>query len=151
MKKLIVVLSLFSLTVVGQTSDQLGVMLGEKCIELSGTKTVSNGMIFGGAVSVISSSITERRANNHDINKHDFKGDYVPAVFGLIGGEFGNFSMIGKLGSAYLEQEINSEMDSQKFYFVAGITFDFKVSDGLALRTSFDSINGLMAGITLHL
>lgn len=122
-------------------------MLGYKSVELSASYTIESELVLGLAISATQSGIVEDRANRNDLNHHDFKNDIVPAAFFLIGGKFDNFTMIGKLGGAYLEQDINYKSDSQKFYYGVGVIFDYRFKNGYSIRTSYDNVSGPLAGI----
>lgn len=151
MKKIIItIVALIPMLSMGQES-QVGLMVGQQAVEVSASYTSRKEVIFGGAVAIASSGITEKRANKNDIKKHKFKGDFIPAVFGLIGGQFDELSIIGKLGTAYLEQEINDIPDSQKFYLTAGIIFDYKISESISIRASYDSVSGALIGASYRL
>jgi hypothetical protein len=152
MKKIIITIaSLIPMLSVGQEGSQVGLMVGQQAVEVSASYTTEIELIFGGAVAVVNTGIAEKRANNNDRKTHDFKGDFVPAVFGLIGGKFDDFSMIGKLGTAYLEQDINGIPDSQNFYFTAGIILDYKILDSISIRASYDSVSGALIGASYRL
>lgn len=130
-------------------SQQLAIMLGNKSVEISTTYT--HPLIFGMSVSIVDSKIVEKRANNNDFNKHNLNSDLTPSVFGLIGGEFEELSLIGKLGASYIDQSINGIQEKQKLYFAVGIIADYKINDIIGIRVSFDNVNSAMIGITIHL
>lgn len=132
-------------------SNQISLTAGYKAIEISASYTAPNEVIYGLAFAGVDSKIAEKRANNRDINQHKFNDKYIPAVFGLLGGKFDNISVIGKLGTAYVNQDINGLKEKQKLYLAGGITFDFKMTETLSLRTSYDSVSSLLIGITYHL
>lgn len=130
-------------------SSQIALMTGEQATELSLTYT--HTMVLGGAVSIVSSKFVEKRANKNDGSTvHKFNTKITPAVYGLIGGEFEDFSIIGKLGASYIDQDINGKPDSQKIYFAVGMVFDYKISDVTGLRASYDNVAGAMVGVTIH-
>lgn len=130
-------------------SNQVSVMIGENAVELSATYT--HTLIGGFAIQVVDSKVSERRANKNDHGtNHDFTTKYTPAVFGLIGGEFEEFSMIGKMGCAYVDQNINKKPDDKKLFFAVGIIFDYKVFENVGVRASYDNVAGAMIGTTLH-
>src|SRR5690349_9672974 len=96
-------------------SKQIAVMGGYKAGEVSVSYTAPNELIYGIALTTVDSKIAEKRANNNDINIHKFNNKYVPGVFGLIGGKFDDLSIIGKLGTAYINQNINNIAEKQKY------------------------------------
>lgn len=131
-------------------SKQVNAMVGYKALELSAAYVAPNELIFGLAVSATDTEMTEKRANRNDRGTtHDFNGDYTPAAFGLIGGQFEELSIIGKLGASYVDQAINGEQ-TKDLYFAVGIAFDYKVKEDLSFRVSYDNVAGPMAGLTLH-
>lgn len=132
-------------------SNQLSLSIGYKSLEISTTYTAPNELIYGIALAVTDSKLAENRANKKDINIHKFNDKYITGIFGLIGGKFDNLSIIGKLGTAYINQNINNIQESQKYYFTAGLSIEHKISETLALKSSYDSLNSLLLGITIHL
>jgi hypothetical protein len=148
MKTLIILL--FPILLLAQ-SKQIAVMGGYKAGEISISYTAPNELIYGLAVTTVDSKIAEKRANNNDINIHKFNNKYVPGVFGLIGGKFDDLSIIGKLGTAYINQNINNITEKQKYYFTAGIAIDYKISETIGLRGSYDSVSSLLLGVTFHI
>lgn len=132
-------------------SNQIAIMGGNKALELSFSYTAPNEVIYGIAIAGTDSSIAEKRANKFDQKEHVFQDKYIPTIFGLIGGEFDNLSVIGKIGSAYVNQTINGTEEKRKMCLAVGIAFDFKISETFALRTSYDNVSSLMLGITYHL
>ena len=131
--------------------SQLSVMAGYKAIEISGAYTAENELLFGLAISAVDSEITQKRANTNDRgSNHEFKSDFTPAAFGLIGGKFDDLSIIGKIGGAYIKQEINGNSEPQNIYLAAGVIIDYKVSELMGLRVSYDAVSGPMAGISLN-
>lgn len=151
MKKVIKTLLLFLPIIASAQSNQVAIMAGYKAGEISATYTAKSEVIYGFSFAVVDSEIAEKRANNRDLNKHVFNDKYLPGAFGLLGAKFDNFSIIGKLGSAYVNQSINNIEEQQKFYFTAGIAFDFKMSESFGLRASYDSVSSLLVGVTYHL
>lgn len=129
-------------------SRQVSAMVGLSSIELSAQYT--HTMIYGAAVSLTDSKDIERRANVNSYEKHELKTKYTPAVFGLIGGEFEELSIIGKLGAAYIDQIRNGKDEKQKLYFAVGIIFDYKLNDAIGIRGSYDNVAGPMIGTTIH-
>lgn len=132
-------------------NKQASLMVGYKALELSAAYVAESELIFGGAVMVANAHGIEQRANRNDVNKnvHALNGEYVPAVFGLIGGEFDELSIIGKLGGVYIDQSINGE-PTKDIFFAVGIAFDYKLTKDFAIRMSYDNVAGPMAGATIH-
>lgn len=131
-------------------STQASAMVGYRAAEVSFAYRAENELIFGIALTGASTDVTEKRANRNDRGTlHEFNGKITPAVFGLIGGEFEELSIIGKLGAAYVDQRINGA-PTKDLFFAAGIIFEYKVSDAIGLRGSYDSVAGPMAGVTFH-
>lgn len=132
-------------------SNQVVIMGGYKAGEISVSYTAPNELIYGLALAGVDSKIAEKRANKFDQKEHSFKDKYIPAVFGLIGGDFKTVSVIGKLGTAYVNQEINGQQEKEKMCLAVGIAFDFKITETIYLRTSYDNVSSLLLGITYHL
>lgn len=148
MKKLILIL--FPALLFAQ-SNQIGLMAGCKAIEISASYTAPNEVIYGLAFAGVDSKIAEKRANKYDQKEHKFNDKYIPAIFGLLGGKFDNFSIIGKLGTAYVNQTIDGKEEKEKMCLTAGIIFDFKLTETFSLRTSYDNVSSLLIGVTYHL
>lgn len=129
-------------------SRQVSAMAGLSSIELSAQYT--HTMIYGAAIGITDSRSIEQRANRNSYEKHELKTRYTPAVFGLIGGEFEDLSIIGKLGAAYIDQTRNGIDEKQKLYLAVGIIFDYKLTDAIGLRGSYDNVAGAMIGPTIH-
>lgn len=144
---LLLVLPLFTIA----QSNQIAIMGGYKTGEISASYTAENELIFGLAVSITDSKIAEKRANIKDLNHHDFNDKVIPNVFGLIGGKFDNLSLIGKLGAAYVNQNINNIPEPKKYYFTVGMAIDYKVSDLIGLRGSYDSVSSLLLGVSFYI
>jgi len=148
-----VVILLFSAfwTAVTAQSRQVNAMVGYKAFEVSGAYAAPNELIYGLAVMAASADGIEARANKNDVNRrvHRLNGEVVPAVFGLIGGEFDELSIIGKIGGAYIDQSINGK-PTKDIAFAVGIAFDYKLTKDFAIRMSYDNVAGPMAGATIH-
>jgi len=129
---------------------QASAMVGYKSAELSFAYEAENELIFGAAVSATATDVTEKRANRNDRGTvHQFNGSFTPAVFGLIGGKFDELSIIGKIGGAYVDQSINGK-PTKDLFLALGIAVEYKISDAIGLRGSYDSVAGPMAGVTFH-
>lgn len=134
-----------------RAQSQLSVMTGYKAIEISGAYTAENELIFGLAISAVDSKMTQKRANTNDkVSNHEFKSDYTPAAFGLIGAKFDELSIIGKIGGAYVDQMINGKPEPKNIYLAVGVIIDYKVSELTGVRLSYDAVSGPMAGISLN-
>jgi hypothetical protein len=145
-----ILILLFPLLTIAQ-SKQIAIMGGYKAAEISISYTAPNELIYGLALSGVNSKVAEKRANNNDLNNHKFNNKYIPNIFGLIGAKFNNISIIGKLGTAYINQNINNIPESQKYYFTTGIAINYKVSENIGIKTSYDNINSLLLGVTFHI
>jgi hypothetical protein len=151
MNKLILLLSLAPILGLAQ-NRAASVSIGQQAAEVSISTTNDRGLIFGGAFSAVNSNLAESRATKNDQGKaHDFKTKYTPAAFGLLGGDFENLCMIGKLGVAYVHQTIDGANDPKKIYFVVGVAIDVRMSKTLYLRNGYDSVNGFLTGINIKL
>lgn len=128
-------------------------MAGYKSFELGFTYLDEEiELIYGVSASVVDSKLAEKRANRNDIGKvHEFNGKAVPAVFGLIGAKFDDLSIIGKIGGAYLNQTINGKLEPQKAYLAFGLVVDYKITDTIGLRGSYDSVNSALIGVSFIL
>lgn len=104
-------------------------------------------LIYGISASVIDAKFSESIANFHDTSKHDFKGDVVPAVHGLIGAKFDRLSFIGKIGGAHINQNINGKKEPQNIYLSYGLMVGYEFDNGLSFVGSIDAVNAVMAGI----
>lgn len=149
--KVLIILILFIPAASQAQSKQVTAMAGYKAFEVSAAYVAESELIFGLAVMGASAHGIEQRANKNDVNKkvHALNGEVVPAVFGLIGGEFDELSIIGKLGGTYIDQSINGT-PTKDIFFAVGIAFDYKLTDDLAFRVSYDNVAGPMAGATIH-
>ncbi|URM37167.1 hypothetical protein [Flavobacterium anhuiense] len=144
-----VVFILFSIFWTAATAQekQFSILAGYKSLEGGFTYTDEESeLIYGIAASLMDSKTSEKIANFHDTSKHNFKGDVVPAAFGLIGAKFDKVKLIGKIGFAYLEQEINNIPDHQKFYFAFGLAYSYEFDNEISVIGSLDSVNAVMAG-----
>lgn len=130
-------------------SIQVSVMGGIKAGEISVTYTHS--VVLGLAASIVSSSQVEKRIKNNGFGqKSEIQTSKVPTVFGLIGGEFENLSMIGKIGGVYVDQKVSGVQDPKKLYLAVGMEFSYKINDVIALRASYDNINSILVGGTIN-
>lgn len=149
---IILIIALLSAFAINAQERKLSIMAGYKAIEFGATYTDGETeLIFGGAISLVSSDIVEKRANTNDKGKiHNMTGKFVPAAFGLIGAKFDELSIIGKLGGAYVEQTINGKIEDRKFCYAIGVILDYKLSEIVSLRVSYDNVNAPMAGIGIE-
>lgn len=151
MKKSITLLTLF-LGTLSINAQEVHLTAGYKAAEIGYSYVAENELIFGLSVSAVDSKLTEKRANNNDHGKtHSFHNKYTPAAFGLIGGEFEEFSIIGKMGAAYLNQSIDGIAEPQKIYFAVGIMFDYKISNVLSIKAGYDNVNSVMVGVGIKI
>ena len=148
MKKLLFIL-LFPL--ISMAQSQVDVMAGYKAVEVNYFLRTES-LNYGLGVSLVDSGLVEKRANNNDIfYDHKFTQSYTPAVFALVGGQFEEISIVGKLGSAYVEQQINGVPDSKHLFLAVGIEIGYDLSERFGVKGSFDNVNSLMAGLIIRL
>lgn len=135
---------------VNAQEKQISFMGGYKTIELGYSYTTEESeSIYGFTISAVDSKTASKRANKNDKGKiHEFKGDYVPAAFALIGAKFDDLNIIGKLGFTYVDQTINKEQ-SKDVFLAAGLIVDYKLNSNFGARASYDSVNAVMIGISL--
>lgn len=148
---LIIIISLFSNYMISQET-KISAMAGYKSLEVGFTYLdEETELIYGVSASAVDSKVSEKRANNNDKGKHhEFKGDVTPAMFFNIGGKFEKLSLIGKLGGSYVEQKINK--DPTKDLFLAfGLIAEYEISETIALRGSYDSVNSFLIGASFKL
>lgn len=134
-------------------SQSVHTMAGYKSAEIGYTYTdEETELIFGFSVSAVDSKLAEYRANRNDRGKiHEFKDQFTPAMFFLVGGKFDKLSIIGKLGGSNVKQDINGIKDEKYVYFAAGIIFDYQVSEKISVRGSYDSVNSAMVGVGIKI
>lgn len=149
MKKLVLVFLLLPLLSFAQ--NQIDVLVGYKAVEVNysiRTETLNYGL----GLSAVDSQLVEKRANNNDLYyNHRLTQSYTPAVFGLIGGQFEEFQMVGKVGTAYIKQNINDKKDDKHFYLAVGIEFGYDLNDSIGIKASFDNVNSFMGGLLIKI
>ncbi|MGO4773863.1 hypothetical protein ACEN2I_19615 [Flavobacterium sp. W22_SRS_FK3] len=147
----------FLITVLGSIAlnaqNNTSVTIGYKTIGLSLETTAKNGLIFGVMATVVDSKIVEKKINKFDFNRseHNLRTKFIPASFFIIGGDFENICILGKIGTAYIDQDINAIKDKQKIFFAIGTMIDFRVSNRVKVRTSYDNVNAFLTGINIVL
>lgn len=126
---------------------------GNKAFEISFIHENEEGLGFGLATSLVHSGLVESRANKNDSAKniHEFTNKVTPAVFGLISGNFEELTIIGKLGTAYINQRINSIQDSKKYYLAIGISFEVPITEEINIKASYDNVNSVLAGVSFKI
>jgi len=149
MKKLILVL--FLLPMLSFAQNQVDALVGYKAVEVNfsvRTETLNYGI----GVSAVDAQLAEKRANDNDMfYNHRFTQSYVPAVFGLLGGQFDEFQMVGKIGTAYVKQNINDKKDDKHFFFAVGVEFGYDINDTIGIKASFDNVNSFMGGLIVKI
>ena len=131
---------------------QFSVLAGFKALEMSFSYIAENELIYGIALSAVDSKLSQDIANFHDGGKtHDFKGEIVPAAFGLIGGKFDKVKVIGKIGAGYVDQKINNVPEKQKFYLAFGFAYSYEFDNGVAIIGSCDSVNAALLGVSFKM
>lgn len=155
MKKLILLSVLLTQTVFAQTTN-INLSVGNKTVELGLTRTIESEIILGGSFALTNSKVIEDRANLIDAGSylHKVNTNYTPSVFALMGGKFDNLSIVTKVGSSYINQDIkkiNSKedyhKDSKVLYLAVGVDVMYQISDVIGIGASFDNVNSLMLGI----
>lgn len=135
---------------VNAQSSEVSIMAGHKAAEVSFMADFESELSFGVAISATAADVTEKRANKNDLGKiHVFKGDLTPAAFALAGAKFDDLKIIGKVGVSYVEQTINGE-PTEDVFLALGLAAEYNITETLAFRASYDSVAGVMAGITIH-
>ena len=141
MKKLLLLL----LIATGAQAQTVSTMVGYKSTELS--YTINRSLNYGIAISVTSSKEVASRANRMDYpNKHTTNDKITPSLFFLIGANFDNITITGKLGATYFNQNINGKQEPQNIYRAVGVQMSYKL-----IVFSFDSANGAMIGYKFNL
>lgn len=142
---------LISLNIHGQET-KISAMAGYKSAELGFTYLDEESeLIYGISGSVIDAKFSESIANFHDTSKHDFKGDFVPAVHTLIGARFEKLSFIGKIGGALINQHINGKKEPKNIYLSYGLMVGYEFDNGLSFVGSIDAVNAIMFGVMIKL
>lgn len=138
-----------TINIVTAQEKQFSVMSGYKALEVAATYThEETELVFGLSIVAVDSEMIEKRANNNDKGgRHIINSEYTPGAFGLIGAKFDDLSIIGKIGGAYIKQDINGKPEPQNIYMTFGIIFDLKVSNSTGLRVSYDGISGPLGGV----
>lgn len=150
MKKLIFIFLLLPLMSMAQS--QIDVMAGYKAVEVNYFLRTES-LNYGLGISAVDSKLVEKRANNNDIfYDHDFTQSVTPSVFALVGGQFEEVSIVGKMGASYVKQNINGIYDTDKHLFLAvGIEIGYDITPELGFKGSFDNVNSFMAGLIINL
>lgn len=148
MKTLLTSLLIIIYLNVNAQQEKGSLMVGNKAFELSYIYENEEGLGFGLAGSIVHSGLTEKRANKNDhFNEHEFTSKVTPAVFALISGNFEEVTIIGKIGTAYVDQKINGIPDSKKLYFAVGIAFEVPVTEEISIRAEYDNVNSVLIGM----
>jgi hypothetical protein len=148
MKTLLTTLLIIIYLNVNAQETKISAMAGYKSAELGFTYLDEESeLIYGVSASVIDAKFSESIANFHDASKHDFKGDVVPSVHGLIGAKFDRLSFIGKIGCAHINQNINGKKEPQNIYLSYGLMVGYEFDNGLSFVGSIDAANALMCGV----
>lgn len=126
---------------------------GNRTFELSYISENEEGLGFGAAFSLVDSKLVQERANKNDTmkNKHEFVSKVTPTVFALISGDFEEITIIGKIGTAYVNQNINGIRDSKKLYFAVGISFERPITEEISVKAGWDNVNSLLIGVSFKL
>lgn len=149
---IILIVALLGTWVTNAQETKISAMAGYKSFEVGFTYLDEESeLIYGVSASVVDSKVSEKRANNNDKGKHhEFKGDVTPAMFFTIGGKFEKLSLIGKLGGSFVEQEINKN-PTKDLFLAFGLIAEYEISETIALRGSYDSVNSFLIGASFKL
>lgn len=149
---IILTVALLVTWVTNAQETKISAMAGYESLELGFTYLdEETELIYGVSASVIDAKLSESIANFHDTSKHDFKGDVVPAVHGLIGAKFDRLSFIGKIGGAHINQTINGKSEPQNIYLSYGLMVGYEFENGLSFVGSIDAVNAIMCGVMIKL
>lgn len=152
MKTLLTTLLIILYLNVNAQETKISAMAGYKSFELGFTYLdEETELIYGVSASVIDAKFSESIANFHDTSEHNFKGDVVPAVHGLIGAKFDRLSFIGKIGGACINQTINGKSEPQNIYLSYGLMVGYEFENGLSFIGSIDAVNAVMCGVSWKL
>lgn len=149
---IIFIVALLGTWVTNAQEAKISAMAGYKSFELGFTYLdEETELVYGFSASVIDAKFSESIANFHDTSEHDFKGDIVPAVHGLIGARFERLSFIGKIGGAAINQDINGKKEPQNIYLSYGLMVGYEFDNGLSFVGSIDAVNAIMFGLMIKL
>lgn len=148
MKKFLI---LFLFPLMSFAQNQIDALVGYKAVEVNFSMR-TNTLNYGIGLSAVDADLAEKRANKNDhFYNHRFTQSYVPAVFGLIGGQFDEVQVVGKMGTAYIKQNINDKKDDKYFYLAVGIEFGYDLNDNIGIKASFDNVNSFMGGLLIKI
>jgi hypothetical protein len=139
MKKLLLLL-LFP--IMGFSQQSITTLIGYKSFELN-FKTKGN-LNFGVATSITDSKEIADRATKMDpkpFTVHTANTKVSPSLFLLIGATIDDFTVTGKLGATYFNQNINNVKENQNIYRSVGAQIQYK-----NFVFSYDSTNSAMIG-----
>lgn len=149
---IILIVALLGTWVTNAQETKISAMAGYKSLELGFTYLdEETELIYGVSASVIDAKFSESIANFHDTSEHNFKGDIVPAVHGLIGAKFDRLIFIGKIGVAYINQTVNAKEEPQNIYLSYGLMVGYEFENGLSFIGSIDAVNAIMCGVQFKL
>lgn len=144
MKKLLILL-LFPL--IGFSQQSITPLVGYKSFELN-FKTKGN-LNFGLATSITDSKEIAKRATKMETKPftvHTANTKMSPSLFFLIGATIDDFTVTGKLGATYFDQNINRVKEAQNIYRSVGAQIQYK-----KIIFSYDSTNSAMIGYEIIL
>lgn len=149
---IILIVALLGTWVTNAQETKISAMAGYKSFEVGFTYLdEETELIYGVSASVIDAKFSESIANFHDTSQHNFKGDVVPAIHGLIGAKFDRLSFIGKLGGAKITQTINGKKEPQNIYLSYGLMVGYEFDNGLSFVGSIDAVNAIMCGVIIKI
>ena len=141
MKKLILLLLITTAT----QAQSISALVGYKAAEVN--FKIEKELIYGIGLSITDANLVAKRANKNDgaRNIHKANTNIMPSLFFLIGANFDEITIVGKLGGAYFNQSINGKDESQKFYRSVGVQLGYN-----NILASYDSSNSIMIGYNFN-
>lgn len=145
MKKIIIILLLLPL--LGFSQKSISALAGFNSFELN-FKT-KGSLNLGFATSITESKKIAERAtkmNPKPFTVHTANTKVSPSLFFLIGATIEDFSITGKLGATYFDQNINGRKEAQNIYRSVGAQIQYR-----NFIFSYDSTNSAMVGYEINL
>jgi hypothetical protein len=144
MKKLLILLIF---PTIGFSQQSISTLVGYKSFELN-FKTKGN-LNFGLTTSITDSKEIAKRANRMEtkpFKTHTANTKASPSLFFLIGATIDDFTVTGKLGATYFDQNVNGVKEAQNIYRSVGAQIQYK-----NIVFSYDSTNSVMIGYEFNI